>query len=80
MPGLIDLHGHPEYNVSAAGEPPRSYANRYAWRRSMESPPRSRATASVASRRRWVDRAVVRAPWTDRPLHPFGRGHGRVVW
>jgi hypothetical protein len=24
MPGLIDLHGHPEYNVSAAGEPPRT--------------------------------------------------------
>jgi hypothetical protein len=36
MPGLIDLHGHPEYNVFAAWEPPRSYANRYAWRRSKE--------------------------------------------
>lgn len=23
LPGLIDLHGHPEYNVFAAWEPPR---------------------------------------------------------
>ncbi|HSK92549.1 MAG TPA: amidohydrolase family protein [Candidatus Angelobacter sp.] len=36
LPGLIDLHGHPEYNVFAAWEPPRRYANRYAWRRSAE--------------------------------------------
>jgi cytosine/adenosine deaminase-related metal-dependent hydrolase len=36
LPGLIDLHGHPEYNVFAAWEPPRQYANRYAWRRSRE--------------------------------------------
>jgi 5-methylthioadenosine/S-adenosylhomocysteine deaminase len=36
LPGLIDLHGHPEYNVFAAWEPPRQYANRYAWRRSSE--------------------------------------------
>jgi hypothetical protein len=33
---LIDLHGHPEYNVFAAWEPPRVYANRYQWRRSAE--------------------------------------------
>ena len=32
--GLIDLHGHPEFNVFAAWEPPKLYANRYAWRRS----------------------------------------------
>lgn len=31
-PGLIDLHGHPEFNVFAAWEPPRRYDNRYAWR------------------------------------------------
>jgi 5-methylthioadenosine/S-adenosylhomocysteine deaminase len=31
-PGLIDLHGHPEFNVFAPWEPPRSYVNRYAWR------------------------------------------------
>jgi 5-methylthioadenosine/S-adenosylhomocysteine deaminase len=31
-PGLIDLHGHPEFNVFAAWEPPRLYLNRYAWR------------------------------------------------
>ncbi|AUI60207.1 amidohydrolase family protein [Amycolatopsis sp. BJA-103] len=32
VPGLIDLHGHPEFNVFAAWEPPQSYVNRYAWR------------------------------------------------
>ena len=31
-PGLIDLHGHPEFNVFAAWEPPREFDNRYAWR------------------------------------------------
>src|SRR6478735_5927905 len=30
-PGLIDLHGHPEFNVFAAWEPPQQFANRYAW-------------------------------------------------
>lgn len=32
LPGLIDLHGHPEFNVFAAWEPPRLFDNRYAWR------------------------------------------------
>ncbi|MFD8495815.1 amidohydrolase family protein [Amycolatopsis sp. NPDC059657] len=32
VPGLIDLHGHPEFNVFAAWEPPQGYVNRYAWR------------------------------------------------
>jgi cytosine/adenosine deaminase-related metal-dependent hydrolase len=36
LPGLIDLHGHPEYNVFAAWEPPRLFPNRYAWRGSDE--------------------------------------------
>jgi 5-methylthioadenosine/S-adenosylhomocysteine deaminase len=36
LPGLIDLHGHPGYNVFAAWEPPRRYVNRGAWRRSRE--------------------------------------------
>src|SRR5215204_4441360 len=27
LPGLIDLHGHPEWNVFAAWEPPRLYPN-----------------------------------------------------
>src|SRR4051812_28822996 len=36
LPGLIDLHGHPEYNVFAAWEPPKRYTNRAAWRRSDE--------------------------------------------
>src|SRR5690349_17881979 len=34
LPGLIDLHGHPEFNVFAAWEPPRLFANRYRWRSS----------------------------------------------
>lgn len=34
LPGLIDLHGHPEYNVFAAWEPPKLYKNRGQWRRS----------------------------------------------
>jgi cytosine/adenosine deaminase-related metal-dependent hydrolase len=32
LPGLIDLHGHPEFNVFAAWEPPTLFANRYRWR------------------------------------------------
>jgi cytosine/adenosine deaminase-related metal-dependent hydrolase len=35
-PGLIDLHGHPEFNVFAAWEPPKLYLNRYAWRNGSE--------------------------------------------
>jgi 5-methylthioadenosine/S-adenosylhomocysteine deaminase len=31
-PGFIDLHGHPEFNVFAAWEPPKLFVNRYAWR------------------------------------------------
>ncbi len=36
LPGLIDLHGHPEFNVFAAWEPPKLFANRYRWRDSDE--------------------------------------------
>jgi 5-methylthioadenosine/S-adenosylhomocysteine deaminase len=36
LPGLVDLHGHPEYNVFAAWEPPKQYANRTRWRASKE--------------------------------------------
>jgi 5-methylthioadenosine/S-adenosylhomocysteine deaminase len=36
LPGLIDLHGHPEFNVFAAWEPPQLFANRYRWRSSDE--------------------------------------------
>ena len=32
MPGMLDLHGHPEFNVFAAWEPPKTYVNRYSWR------------------------------------------------
>jgi 5-methylthioadenosine/S-adenosylhomocysteine deaminase len=31
-PGLIDLHGHPEFNVFAPWDPPRQFDNRYEWR------------------------------------------------
>ena len=31
-PGLIDLHGHPEFNSFAAWDPPVQFVNRYAWR------------------------------------------------
>jgi len=34
MPGLLDLHGHPEFNVFAPWEPPKTYVNRYSWRAS----------------------------------------------
>jgi 5-methylthioadenosine/S-adenosylhomocysteine deaminase len=34
LPGLIDLHGHPEYNVFSAWEPPQRFSNRYRWRSS----------------------------------------------
>ena len=37
LPGLIDLHGHPEFNVFAAWEPPRQFINRYAWRGSSST-------------------------------------------
>jgi len=32
LPGLIDLHGHPEFNVFAAWEPPKLFINRQQWR------------------------------------------------
>jgi 5-methylthioadenosine/S-adenosylhomocysteine deaminase len=31
-PGLIDLHGHPEFNIFAPWEPPKQFINCYAWR------------------------------------------------
>jgi 5-methylthioadenosine/S-adenosylhomocysteine deaminase len=36
LPGMIDLHGHPEFNVFAPWEPPQRYARRAQWRRSDE--------------------------------------------
>lgn len=36
LPGLIDLHGHPEFNVFAPWEPPRTYTRRRTWRASAE--------------------------------------------
>ena len=36
LPGLIDLHGHPEYNVFSPWEPPKTFINRGQWRGSTE--------------------------------------------
>jgi 5-methylthioadenosine/S-adenosylhomocysteine deaminase len=35
LPGLIDLHGHPEFNIYAAWEPPHQFKNRYHWQASQ---------------------------------------------
>jgi len=32
VPGLLDLHNHPDFNIFAPWEPPKVYANRYRWR------------------------------------------------
>lgn len=32
VPGLLDLHNHPDFNVFAPWEPPKVYVNRYRWR------------------------------------------------
>jgi 5-methylthioadenosine/S-adenosylhomocysteine deaminase len=32
LPGLLDMHNHPDFNVFAPWEPPEVYPNRYAWR------------------------------------------------
>ena len=36
LPGLIDLHGHPEFNVFSPWEPPHLYLRRAQWRASRE--------------------------------------------
>lgn len=36
LPGFIDLHNHPSYNVFPRWIPPHKYANRYEWRDSDE--------------------------------------------
>jgi cytosine/adenosine deaminase-related metal-dependent hydrolase len=67
LPGLIDLHGHPEYNVFAAWEPPKEYVNRHAWRGSKEyalvvKEPWKKLTAAPGSLLRELTRyAEVRA-------------------
>jgi 5-methylthioadenosine/S-adenosylhomocysteine deaminase len=32
LPGLIDLHNHPDFNIFAAWEPPTTFINRMQWR------------------------------------------------
>jgi 5-methylthioadenosine/S-adenosylhomocysteine deaminase len=32
LPGLLDMHNHPDFNVFAPWEPPEVFANRYKWR------------------------------------------------
>ncbi len=66
LPGLIDLHGHPEYNVFAAWEPPARYANRYRWRDSREyelvvKQPWGRLAADAAAKERLTRYAEIRA-------------------
>jgi hypothetical protein len=65
-PGLIDLHGHLEFNIFAAWQPPREFVNRYAGRgsdlytqlvrepqnRLLDALGRTRAGATVSARRR----------------------------
>lgn len=55
LPGLIDLHGHPEFNVFAAWEPPKVFANRYRWRdsqlyRQLIRDPQNRLLAALPRR------------------------------
>lgn len=55
LPGLIDLHGHPEFNVFAAWEPPQQFVNRYAWRgsdvyRELVREPQNRLLAALPAR------------------------------
>lgn len=52
VPGLLDLHGHPEFNVFAAWEPPQLFANRYEWRsseiyRQLVREPQNRLVAAL---------------------------------
>jgi cytosine/adenosine deaminase-related metal-dependent hydrolase len=54
-PGLIDLHGHPEFNVFAAWEPPRLFTNRYQWRgsevyRQLVRDPQNRLLSELPTR------------------------------
>src|SRR2546422_4124951 len=32
LPGLLDLHNHPDFNIFAAWEPPKTFINRMQWR------------------------------------------------
>jgi 5-methylthioadenosine/S-adenosylhomocysteine deaminase len=32
VPGLLDLHNHPDFNIFAPWEPPKVFVNRYRWR------------------------------------------------
>jgi 5-methylthioadenosine/S-adenosylhomocysteine deaminase len=32
LPGMLDMHNHPDFNVFAPWEPPQVFPNRYAWR------------------------------------------------
>jgi hypothetical protein len=66
LPGMIDLHGHPEYNVFAPWEPPRLYDNRYQWRASNEysvviKDPWKRLTQVEANKKLLARYAEIRA-------------------
>lgn len=60
LPGLIDLHGHPEYNVFAAWEPPKLYANRSRWRASHEYAAVVKAPLALLKQAPTLERTLTR--------------------
>jgi 5-methylthioadenosine/S-adenosylhomocysteine deaminase len=60
LPGLIDLHGHPEYNVFAAWEPPRLFTNRGRWRDSKEYAKVVKEPLAVLKREPTLERTLSR--------------------
>src|SRR5215203_878565 len=76
LPGLIDLHGHPEYNVFAAWEPPRMFPNRYAWRGSEEYRLRRRRSSVTSISGSSVSTRRVRS--STSPGRPTMTGAGCV--
>jgi cytosine/adenosine deaminase-related metal-dependent hydrolase len=63
LPGLIDLHGHPEFNVFAPWEPPKVFINRQQWRgssiyRALVRDPWDQLTSGGASKS--VKKAMTR--------------------
>ena len=66
-PGLVDLHGHPEFNIFAAWEPPKQFINRYAWRGSdlyqlLVRDPQNHCSTSFLRGRSCATRRSV--PWS----------------
>ena len=71
LPGLIDLHGHPEYNVFSPWEPPKTFINRGQWRGSTEyDAPVKKPWHSLTS---GGSRSRSKRPWpaTPKPERPW---------